>query len=145
MGELNDEQADRARELWLREQIGPQERYWYQQLEALFRIIDRLRAVPAEPEPEPVAWIYHGIRHDGTPHDNPSLIWRPEYMDVMSASKGAKATPLYTTPPARRPLTPAQEAAPELLEALQDLCDTLGECGMTEKARAAIDAAREAK
>ena len=26
----------------------------------------------------------------------------------------------------------------ELLEALQDLCDTLGECGMTEKARAAI-------
>lgn len=29
-------------------------------------------------------------------------------------------------------------AAPELLEALQDLCDTLGECGMTGKARAAI-------
>ena len=29
-------------------------------------------------------------------------------------------------------------AAPELLKALQDLCDTLGECGMTEKARAAI-------
>ena len=27
-----------------------------------------------------------------------------------------------------------------LLEALQDLCDTLGECGMTEKARAAIKA-----
>jgi hypothetical protein len=29
-------------------------------------------------------------------------------------------------------------AAPEMLAALQDLCDTLGECGMTEKARAAI-------
>ena len=29
-------------------------------------------------------------------------------------------------------------AAPELLEALQELCDTLGECGMTEKARAVI-------
>lgn len=29
-------------------------------------------------------------------------------------------------------------AAPDLLEALQDLCDTLGECGMTERARAAI-------
>lgn len=29
-------------------------------------------------------------------------------------------------------------AAPALLEALQDLCDTLGACGMTEKARAAI-------
>ena len=25
-----------------------------------------------------------------------------------------------------------------MLEALQDLCDTLGECGMTERARAAI-------
>ena len=34
-------------------------------------------------------------------------------------------------------------AAPELLEALQDLCDTLGECGMTEKARAAIAKATE--
>ena len=29
-------------------------------------------------------------------------------------------------------------AAPDLVEALQDLCDTLGECGMTEKARAAL-------
>ena len=29
-------------------------------------------------------------------------------------------------------------AAPELVEALRDLCDTLGECGMTEKARAAL-------
>ena len=32
-----------------------------------------------------------------------------------------------------------------LLEALQDLCDTLGECGMTEKARAAIKAVEETK
>ena len=32
-----------------------------------------------------------------------------------------------------------------LLEALQDLCDTLGECGMTEKARAAIKAVEEGK
>ena len=31
-------------------------------------------------------------------------------------------------------------AAPLMYEALQDLCDTLGECGMTEKARAAIKA-----
>ena len=29
-------------------------------------------------------------------------------------------------------------AAPDLLAALQDLCDTLGECGMIERARAAI-------
>jgi hypothetical protein len=52
----------------------------------------------AQPEQEPVAWMYHGIRHDDTPHERPSLIWKPEYMDVMSAEKGAKATPLYTTP-----------------------------------------------
>lgn len=32
----------------------------------------------------------------------------------------------------------AADRRDELLEALQDLCDTLGECGMTKKARAAI-------
>jgi len=30
-----------------------------------------------------------------------------------------------------------------LLEALQELCDTLGECGLTERARAAIKAVEE--
>lgn len=30
-----------------------------------------------------------------------------------------------------------------LMEALQDLCDTLGECGMTEKARAVIKKVQE--
>lgn len=52
----------------------------------------------AQPEQEPVAWMYHGIRHDDTPHERPSLIWKLGYMDVMSAEKGAKATPLYTAP-----------------------------------------------
>ena len=47
---------------------------------------------------EPVAWMYTGIKQDGTEH-GPHLVWKPEYMDAMSASKGAKATPLYTTPP----------------------------------------------
>ena len=32
-------------------------------------------------------------------------------------------------------------AAPELLDALEEICDTLGECGMTVKARAAISKA----
>lgn len=32
----------------------------------------------------------------------------------------------------------AADRRDELLEALQDLCDTLGECGMTENARAVI-------
>ncbi len=54
---------------------------------------------------KPVAWMYHGILHNGTPHDRPSLIWRPEYMDALSASMGAKATPLYTAPPTQKSLT----------------------------------------
>jgi hypothetical protein len=49
--------------------------------------------------------MYHGILHTGTPHDRPSLIWRPEYMDALSASMGAKATPLYTAPPTQKSLT----------------------------------------
>lgn len=44
MGELNAEQTDRATEMWLREQIGPSQAYWYPHLQALFRVIDRLRA-----------------------------------------------------------------------------------------------------
>jgi len=49
---------------------------------------------------EPVAWMYEGIRHDGTAH-GPHLVWKTEYMDAMSANKGAKAVPLYTHPPRR--------------------------------------------
>ena len=63
-----------------------------------------IREALAEPEQKPVAWMYHGILHNGTP-DRPRLIWRPEYMDALSASMGAKATPLYTAPPQRKPLT----------------------------------------
>jgi len=72
-----------------------------------------LRAALAEPtvpsdcadSHQPVAWMYRGIRHDGTLHENESLIWRPEYMDIMSEEQGAKATPLYAHPPQRQPLT----------------------------------------
>ena len=63
----------------------------------------------AEPVQEPVAWMYTGIKQDGTEH-GPHLVWRPEYMDSMSASKGAKATPLYTAPP-QRPAEPVQDRA----------------------------------
>jgi hypothetical protein len=59
---------------------------------------------------EPVAWTYTGIKADGSEH-GPHLVWNPAYMDAMSASKGAKATPLYAAPqpaPARVPLTDAQ-------------------------------------
>lgn len=44
MGELNEEQTARATEMWMRENIGPQERYWYPLLQQLFKVIDDLRA-----------------------------------------------------------------------------------------------------
>jgi len=62
--------------------------------------IAALRAALAQEEQEPVAWMYVGIKHDGTTH-GPHLVWKPQYMDSMSAEKGAKATPLYTAPPRR--------------------------------------------
>jgi hypothetical protein len=43
---------------------------------------------------------------------------------------GSHTIPLYTHPPAAD--------VQELVEALRDLCDTLGECGMTEKARVVL-------
>lgn len=68
----------------------------------LNQAIAALRALLAqqEQEQEPVAWMYVGIKHDGTTH-GPHLVWKPQYMDAMSAEKGAKATPLYAHPPRR--------------------------------------------
>ncbi len=51
-------------------------------------------AALAQSEQEPVAFMYVGIKHDGTTH-GPHLVWKPEYMDAMSAEKGVKAVPLY--------------------------------------------------
>ncbi len=56
-------------------------------------------AAPSVPSGEPVAWTYMGIKQDGTEH-GPHLVWKPACMDAMSASKGAKATPLYAAPAA---------------------------------------------
>ena len=50
IGELTAEQKDLATELWLRTQIGPSETYWHPHLQALFRVIDRLRADPHQAE-----------------------------------------------------------------------------------------------
>jgi hypothetical protein len=49
------------------------------------------------PDLEPFAYSYIGIKQDGSTH-GPHLVWKPEYMDAMSASKGAVAIPLYTAP-----------------------------------------------
>lgn len=75
--------------------------------------IQQMRATLAQPAASgerPTAWLYRGIKADGSEH-GPHLVWNPAYMDAMSASKGAKATPLYATAqpaPARAPLTDAQ-------------------------------------
>jgi hypothetical protein len=66
-----------------------------------------VRYVPAA-SGEPVAWTYTGIKADGSEH-GPHLVWNPAYMDAMSASKGAQATPLYAArQPAPEPLTDEQ-------------------------------------
>jgi hypothetical protein len=64
------------------------------------------QAIDQAKKQEPVAWIYTGIKQDGSTH-GPHLVWKLEHMDAMSADKGAKANaiPLYTTPPA----APVQE------------------------------------
>jgi hypothetical protein len=74
--------------------------------------LDVLGPLLEQPEQEPAAWMYVGIKHDGTTH-GPHLVWKPQYMDAMSASKGAKATPLYTHLPSRewQSLTDAEIAA----------------------------------
>lgn len=62
---------------------------------------EELRQAIAEAEKqEPYAYTYLGIKNDGSQH-GPHLCWKPEYMDVMSHSKGAIAVPLYTRPPQR--------------------------------------------
>ena len=60
---------------------------------------------PAQPaqQQEPFAYAYTGIKHNGE-HHGPHLVWKPAYMDAMSASMGAVAVPLYTRPqPADEP------------------------------------------
>jgi hypothetical protein len=72
------------------------------------------RAAQAQPAAsgEPVAWTYTGIKADGSEH-GPHLVWNPAYMDAMSASKGAQATPLYAAPqPAPAPADIAASGEP---------------------------------
>ena len=63
----------------------------------LGKVIIALRERLAQPEQEPFAYAYTGIKENGE-HHGPHLIWGPEYMDAMSASMGATAVPLYTAP-----------------------------------------------
>ena len=101
----------------------------------------------AEPVQEPVAWMYTGIKQDGTEH-GPHLVWKPAYMDSMSASKGAQATPLYTAPPPAEPVQEPQEhLLQQALEALLMMRDRYGEyaCPACDHADAAIKMMRSKK
>ena len=62
------------------------------------------RKAATKQQAEPVAWMYMGIKNDGTTH-GPHLIWSPPYMDAMSAEKGAPAIPLYAAPQQDEPVT----------------------------------------
>lgn len=54
---------------------------------------------------QPVAWMYRGVRADGSPHDHPKLILNPRHMDALSADRGVNAIPLVVgTEPAAEPV-----------------------------------------
>jgi hypothetical protein len=74
--------------------------FWLVPGSNLNKTVTALCAALEQPGQEPVAFMYVGIKHDGTTH-GPHLIWEPEYMDAMSAEKGVRAVPLYTHPPRR--------------------------------------------
>ena len=85
-------------------------------------------AIEQAEKQEPYAYTYMGIKADGSQH-GPHLCWRPEYMDAMSANKGAVAVPLYTTPPAaqRQPLTDEQ-----IDDIWNRYCDEMGEASIND-------------
>ena len=60
--------------------------------------------------------------------------------DQIGRATAAKAALQMTKATHALKIAAVEAQRDALLEALQDLCDTLGECGMTEKARAAIKA-----
>ena len=68
---------------------------------ALAAVDEALAEQPAQQQ-EPFAYVFTGIKQNGE-HHGPHLVWKPEYMDAMSASMGAVAVPLYTSPPASKP------------------------------------------
>lgn len=75
---------------------------------------------PEQPaQQEPFAYAYTGIKHNGE-HHGPHLVWKPAYMDAMSASMGAVAVPLYTSPPASKPWVGLTD------EEIEQVCVPLG-------------------
>ena len=98
---------------------------------ATARVIEAARRV-AEGAGEPVAWQYRYAAKDGYFSGWFECAGKEvmrESVDYMRANgRVVEARALYTTPP----------SADALVEALEELCDTLGDCGMTANARAAL-------
>ena len=67
--------------------------------------IASLRERLAQPEQEPVAWMWDYKRLDG--HVETKVIFAQRYSpgDLAYVLGGKNATPLYTAPPQRKPLT----------------------------------------
>jgi len=83
-----------------------------------------------EPEPPTQAGALHAMK---------TALWKPQYMDAMSAEKGAKATPLYTAPPRREWRSLSEEEINETLDnnleggtSLFDICRAV-EAALKEK------------
>jgi len=76
--------------------------------DALQRLSDANQEIEAALEQEPVAWMYVGLNSNNIMH-GPHLVWKPEYMDAMSAEKGVVASPLYTHPPRREALEQTEQ------------------------------------
>ena len=91
-------------------------------LQVQWRMKRRDDISPKQPaqQQEPFAYAYNGIKHNGE-HHGPHLVWKPAYMDAMSAIMGAVAVPLYTSPPAqRKPLTDEAKAVIDAARAAMD-------------------------
>ena len=68
------------------------------------RAITALREVLAEPQPEPVAWIWKYANGE-----EEVVFVPPRHVDATHVDAPSTITPLYTSPPAqRKPLTDAQ-------------------------------------
>ena len=101
-----------------------------------------LRTALEQPEQEPVAWMYVGLTLNNDMH-GPHLVWKPEYMDAMSAEKGVVASPLFTHPPRREWRGLTDEGLAELArqEELLLICDDFD--ALREIARAVEAALKE--
>ena len=96
--------------------------------------VEEIEAALAQPQPEPVAWVRWEWNRSGLK----SLVFeKPEELSLAETATGVVYDPLYTSPPARKPLT-AREI--ELLDGMIEVqldhaarCDNIANRVMAEK------------